>query len=188
MEGESEFNPYAPPRAATLIEVSSPDAIRRAHIGHETSVKASGGLCALCGGLMLLPVFMGLMEAVTSATRRNDFGSLMMALLIGAGLLVLGANLRRLRPWARIVMALVSGLFAAVTLLTIVFPLLNGYVLWLMLSAKGRMVFSPAYQQIIAFTPDVRPRMSAISWILLCLVLLLVIAILAALLIPVSRR
>jgi len=57
-----------------------------------------------------------------------------------------------------------------------------------MLSAKGRMVFSPAYQQIIAFTPDVRPRMSAISWILLCLVLLLVIAILAALLIPVSRR
>jgi hypothetical protein len=30
--------------------------------------------------------------------------------------------------------------------------------------------------------------MSAISWILLCLVLLLVIAILAALLIPVSRR
>lgn len=185
---EAEFNPYAPPQAALLIEESSPGSIRRAHIRHETSVKAVGGLCAIFGGLILLPVFMGFLEAVTSASRRSHSASLMMGLVIGAGLLVLGANVRHPRPWARIAMAVLSGLMAAVTLLTVLFPLLNGYVLWLMLSAKGRMIFSPAYQQIIAMTPDVQPRTSVISWILLGLVLLFVIAVLAALLIPVFRR
>lgn len=188
MDGDIDFNPYAPPRAAALIEESSPEAIRRAHIGHETSVKAVGGLYALLGGLMLLPVFIGMLETLTRASRGNDFVTLALVLLLGAGALVLGASTRRLKPWARIAMAVVSGLLAAVTLLSVVFPLLNVYVLWLMLSAKGRMVFSPAYQQIIELTPDVRPRTSVITWMLFCLVMLFVIAVLAALLIPAFRR
>ncbi|HBJ86318.1 MAG TPA: hypothetical protein DDZ88_21175 [Verrucomicrobiales bacterium] len=185
---DTEFNPYAPPQAARLIPDSTPEAIRRAHIGHETSVKSIGGLYALVGGLMLLPVFIGLLESLTRASWRNDLTELVMMLLIGAGMLLLGAGVRRVRPWARIAMAVVSGLLAAVTLLTVIFPLLNLYVLWLMLSAKGRMVFSPAYQQIIAFTPDVRPRTSGFVWFLLCVVILFVIAVTAALLIPVFNR
>ncbi|MBL9178395.1 MAG: hypothetical protein JNM65_10045 [Verrucomicrobiaceae bacterium] len=185
MDGETDFNPYAPPRAATLIEESSPSAVRRAHIGHETSVKAVGGLYALLGGLLLLPVFIGMLETLTRASRGNDFGMLGLIMLTGAGILVLGASVRRLKPWARIAMAVVSGLLAAVTLLSVVFPLLYVYLLWLMLSAKGRMVFSPAYQQIIELTPDVRPRTSVITWMLFCLVMLFVLAVL---LIPAFRR
>jgi len=188
MDGEAGFNPYAPPQAATLIDESSPEAIRRVHIGHETSVRTVGSLYALLGGMVLLPVLMGLLEAMTSASRRNDFVSLMLALAIGAGLLFLGANTRHLKPWARIVMAVVSGLLAAITLFTVIIPALNLYVLWLMLSTKGRMVFSPAYQQIIALTPNVRPGVSVISRFLLCLVILFVIAVLAALLIPAFRK
>lgn len=188
MDGDIDFNPYAPPRAATLIEESSPTAVRRAHIGHETSVKAIGGLYALLGGLLLLPVFIGMLETLTRASRGNDFGMLGLIMLTGAGILVLGASVRRLRPWARIAMAVVSGLLAAVTVLSIVFPFLNLYVLWLMLSARGRMVFSPAYQQIIALTPEVTPRTSVVTWVLFCLMMLFVLAVLAALLIQAFRR
>lgn len=186
MDGEAGFNPYAPPRAVTLVDESSPEAIRRVHIGHETSVRAIGSLHAMLGGMMLLPVLMGLLEAAISTSLwRSDFVPLMTALAIGAGLLFLGANLRQLQPWARIAMAVVSGLLAAITLFTVIFPALNFYVLWLMLSARGRMVFSPAYQHTIALTPDMRPGVSESSRFLLCLVVLLV---LAALMIPVFRR
>lgn len=185
---EAEFNPYAPPLAARLISDSTPEAIRRAHIGHKTSVKSIGGLYALAGGLMLLVFFIGLLESLLHASWDNDFTEQALRLLIGVGALLLGAGVRRLRPWARIAMAVVSGLLAAATLLTVTFPLLNLFVLWLMLSAKGRMVFSPAYQRIVAFTPDVRPRTSGVVWLLLCVVILFVIAVLAALLMPIFRR
>lgn len=188
MDGDAEFNPYAPPQAATLIEESSPAAIRRAHINHESSVKSVGGLYTLFGGLMLLPVFIGILESFTRVAHGNDAASLVMTLLIAVGVLVLGTSVRRLKPWARIAMAVVSGLLGAVSLLTVVFPLLNLYVLWLMLSAKGRMVFSPTYQQIILLTPDVKPRTSVVSWFLLCLLILFVIAMLATLLIPAFKR
>lgn len=184
---ETEFNPYAPPLAAKLTPDPTQETIRRAHIGHETSVKSIGGLYALVGGLMLLVFFIGLLESLLRSSWDNDFTEQAIRLLIGVGALLLGAGVRRLRPWARIAMAVVSGLLAAVTLLTVFFSVLNLFVIWLMLSAKGRMVFSPAYQQIIAFTPDVKPRTSGVVWLLLCVVIFFVIAVLAALLIPAFR-
>lgn len=188
MDGDAEFNPYAPPQAATLIHDGSPEAIRQAHITHETSIKSVGALYALIGGLMLLPVFISLLESVTRATSADDFAPLAVALLVGMGVLVLGASVRRLKPWTRISMAVVSGLLAAVTLFTVFFPALNLYIIWLMISAKGRMVFSPAYQHIIALTPDMRPRHSVLAVILVVLVLLLVTSMLAALLVPLFTR
>lgn len=184
MDGEAEFNPYAPPRVATLTHNRSPEAIRQAHIVHETSIKSVGGLYALLGGLILLPAFIGLLEASTRGTRSGGFAALAPAMVIGTGILVLGACVRRLKPWARIVAAVLSGLVAAVTLFTLIFPALNLYILWLMISAKGRMVFSPAYQHIIDLTPDVRPRHSAFMLILGLLLLLGVVSVLAALLAP----
>ncbi|WP_322284267.1 hypothetical protein [Prosthecobacter sp.] len=187
MTEETEFNPYAPPQAARLVD-ESPEAIRRAHIGHETSIKAVGGLYALFGGLMLLPVIIGMLEALSAASSKGDFAAMGLAAIIGACGLVLGAGVFRLRAWARIPMAVVSGLLGAVTIFTVLLPLMNGYVGWLMLSAKGRMIFSLQYQAVIAFTPDVNPRTSVVSLCLLFVVMLLVLAVMAALLLPVFRR
>ena len=55
---EAEFNPCASPQAAKLISDSTPEAIRRAHISHETSIKTAGLLYAFLGGLMLFTLFL----------------------------------------------------------------------------------------------------------------------------------
>src|SRR5262249_25305566 len=93
----------------------------------------------------------------------------------------LGVGLRGLRPWARWVEGAVSGLVLALPSVTIVVSvffgvvavgvtylvsaLIVGYVLYLMLSAKGAVVFSPEYRDVIARTPHVKYR-SSFLWIL----------------------
>ncbi len=181
---ETEFNPYAPPQAAKLISDSTPEAIRRAHISHETSIKTAGLLYALLGGLMLLPVLIGMLEALAGVPKAGRYDSLSLVLLLAVFVLFLGAGMRRLRPWARVPMAIVSGLVAAISIFTVLAPLLNLYVLWLLLSPKGKTVFSPSYQDIIALTPEVRPKHSVITLFLVALLVLFVIAVLAALLVP----
>lgn len=185
---ETEFNPYAPPQAAKLIPDSTPEAIRRAHISHETSIKTAGLLYALLGGLMLLPVLIGMLEALAGVNKAGRYDSLSLVLLLAVAVLLLGAGVRRLRPWARIPMAIVSGLVATISIFTVLAPLLNLYVLWLMLSPQGKTVFSPGYQYVIALTPDIRPKHSVITLFLVVMLLLFVIAVLAALLIPAFNR
>jgi len=84
---------------------------------------------------------------------------------------------RALRPWGRIVGCILSAIGL------IGFPigtLINGYILYLFLSKKGRTIFAPEYQDVIAATPHVKYRTSIIVWIFLALVvLLLAVAVLA---------
>jgi hypothetical protein len=166
-------SPYAPP-AARVDDVSAgPDseaeAIRRAHISHEASIKSVGILYYL-GGVLTTG---GGLFAMLGAQADPLMAFILVA--VGAGGLFAGYGVRALRRWGRIVGCILSGLGL------LGFPvgtLINGYILYLFLSKRGRTIFAPEYQDIIAATPQVKYRTSIVVWIFLALVIaLLVIAV-----------
>jgi hypothetical protein len=59
--------------------------------------------------------------------------------------------------------------------------LINGYILYLLLSAKWEMVFSAEYRDIIDATPHIKYRTSILIWMLLGII---VAAIAAVIIIP----
>jgi Ca2+/Na+ antiporter len=167
-------NPYAAPtaRVEDVAADSAAEATRRAHISHEGSIKAVGFLYYLGGVVMTI----GGLAAVVGATHA-DAGAFMMlfVLAVGIGQLVAGWGVRSLEPWGRII-----GIVLAVLGL-LAFPIgtvINAYILYLFVSKKGRTIFSPGYQEIIAATPQVKYKTSIIVWIFLALILgLLVVGI-----------
>jgi hypothetical protein len=165
-------NLYAPPAARVADVAANPEAeaLRRAHLGHEASVKAVGFLYYLLGVVLI-----AVDAAWLAGVELPNYSVTMMAafLVFGMAQLFTGWGVRALRRWARIV----GTIFSAIGLLN--FPvgtLINLYILYLFWSKKGRMVFSAPYQEAIAATPDIKYRTSMVVWILLAL-LVLVIAV-----------
>ncbi len=118
-----------------------------------------GVLCLAASGLFLF-------APVDVATDMD--GMLILLPVIGIVQFVTAFGLRGLQRWARIP----TGLFSALGLLG--FPLgtfINGYILYLVFSAKGSMVFSEDYSEIIAQTPHIKYRTSIIVKIFLFLLL-----------------
>ena len=102
-------------------------------------------------------------------------------LALGALSIVVARGIRQLKPWARITSIVLSivGLIG--------FPvgtLINGYILYLLLAAKGRRIFAADYADIVAATPHIKTRSSIVVWIVLGLLALFVAAIV---LVSVSR-
>jgi hypothetical protein len=150
------------------------DAVRNEHLKHEASVKSIGVLYYLGGVALLL---LGIATMFSGGTGRGGPGTVFsiyvsaLFVLLGAGQLWVGAGLRRLRRWARVPTGILSGLGL------LGFPLgtiINGYILYLIFSKKGNMVFSDEYQAVIEQTPHIKYRTSIIVWILLGLVVVLV--------------
>jgi hypothetical protein len=206
-----DINPYAPPASTfddepvDLIPVgdlAAAEATRRAHIGHEASVKSIGSLHylgAFFGFLGVVFLVIGAMVQMKTMTAEQA------GVLVGGGLvyvalsglhLALGIGLRRLQTWARwtdvalislsllmiafiIVASLVAGTFnpamypAAIVYL--VSALIPGYMLYLLVSPKAATIFSPEYRAIIAQTPHIKYRTS----LLLKIVLAIIVSIIA---------
>jgi hypothetical protein len=171
-------NPYAAPaaRVEDVGQDSEAERIRWAHISHEASIKAVGLLDYLGGGMVTLS---GLVMLIGAA--KDPGGAAVMMLLfvaIGAAVIFVGWGVRALKPWARIASCILS----AIGLLG--FPLgtiINGYILYLLLSKKGNTVFSPEYQAVVAATPHVKYKTSIVVWICLALILgLILIGVLAS--------
>jgi hypothetical protein len=164
-------NPYAAPTARVddVPASSEAEAIRRAHINHEASIKAVGILYYLggVGGTLA-----GIASLVGAA---GDAESLFMGLFLvafGAVSLAGGWGVRALRPWGRIAGCVLSALGL------LGFPigtLVNAYILYLYLSKKGRTIFAPEYKDVIAATPHVKYRTSIVIWVFLALVVGLVV-------------
>jgi len=156
-------NPYAAPAAPVDDVPANPeaDAIRRAHINHEASIKAVGFLYYLGGVLLTL----GGVASLVGAPRAAAGAAIALLLVVvGIGQLFAGWGVRSLRPWGRIVGCVLS----AIGLLG--FPIgtvISGYILYLLLSKKGRTIFTPGYQDVIAATPHVKYRTSILVWIFL---------------------
>jgi len=162
-------------------------AIRKRYLSHEASVKSIGLLYWLGGilGLILAPVYLiGAIALMTSADTPNGapgsntyMGIVMIgvALLVAAfavGQIIVAMGVRKLKPWARIATAVLSGIGL------LGFPLgtlISAYFMYLVLSKKGQYVFSPEYQNVIAATPQIRYKTSIIIWILLGLLVALII-------------
>jgi hypothetical protein len=173
-------NPYAAP-AARVEDVpanAEAEAIRRAHISHEASLKAVGFLYYLGGVLVTI-------GGLASLAGRPDAGGIGVALfmvVVGVGQFFAGWGVRGLTKWGRALGCVLSGLGL------LAFPvgtLINAYILYLFLSKKGRTIFSPEYQAVIAATPYVKYRTSILVWIFLALV---VLVLLAAVVVPLFSR
>jgi len=166
------FNPYAAP-AAPVEDVSAnaeAEAIRKEHISHEASIKAVGLLYYLGAIGVTLVGAAGLVAGRGAGT---SVGISLLLVGLGVGYVFAGWGVRALRPWGRIV-GIALACFGLLG-----FPVgtvINGYILYLFLSKKGRTIYSPEYLDVIAATPHVKYRTSIIVWIFLALVVLLVAA------------
>jgi hypothetical protein len=174
-------NPYASPTADVSPFLDTPpgsladmERVRREYLNHEASIQSIGTLYYLSAALML---FVALAHLVGLPGRPVAPGGLLFAALwagFAAINILLGRGLRRLRPWVRTPV----GIFAGLGLLG--FPLgtlISIYILYLLFSRKGAMVFSPAYQEILRQTPHIRYRTSAVA--LGCLIVFVVLVVLA---------
>jgi hypothetical protein len=148
------------------VMTSRAEQIRREHIKHEASVKSIGTLYFLGAIAVLL---MAAVSVLAGTAASIIMGILLVALAGGQVFVAFGLN--KLKRWARIPTGVISGLGL------LAFPLgtvINGYILYLIFSRKGTMVFSDEYQQVIAETPHIKYRTSIVVWIVLGLVLLLI--------------
>src|SRR5712672_1863875 len=123
------INPYAAPTARVDDAGANPEAeaIRRAHLSHEASIRAIGILYYLGGGALTIAGIASLFGA------EKEPAALAVAVLliaVGAGQLVAGWGVRAFRSWGRVVGCVV----AVIGLLG--FPigtLINAYILYLFL-------------------------------------------------------
>jgi hypothetical protein len=135
----------------------------------------SVGFLYLLGAAVVLLAAMGMLLS----SRSVGSNALVAILLLGLAAVQIwtGLGLRRLQRWARIPSGILSGLGL------LGFPLgtlINGYILYLLFSKKGTMVFSEDYQRVIEETPHVKYRTSILVWIFLGLLLLVLIGVFVA--------
>ena len=171
------INPYAPPKARVedvVQPLADAEAIRREFLKHETSVRSIGTLYYLAGGLLCVgAVFL----AYAYFSVRNETPLMFITpiyLLLGVLSILLGRGIKSLRTWARttaIVLACVGLLGVPVG------TAINGYILYLLLSKKGKRIFEEDYAAIVAATPQIKYRGSVLTWILLGLALVLFVGI-----------
>jgi hypothetical protein len=159
--------------------------VRKQYLNHEASVRSVGFLYYFAGGALFL---MGALLATTAGARSDGIviALSLFFVVLGAGLIWVGYGLRRLKRWARLPVGILSGMGL------LGFPLgtiIHGYILYLVFSQKGKMVFSDEYRAVIAQTPHIKYRTSIIVWILLILVVALIaIGLLVAFLAPGPTR
>ena len=165
-----------PTGALTLAEA---EALRRAHLWHESHLRSIGGLMVLFGACALFPglLIFGIVSFSATAVVLLDgdplgvlrfvWPTLSVGLLFstsGALFLVAGFGLRRLDPNLRLGASLVVCLWLLkVSALSVLTPLAL-YLLW---SRAGRVVLSPRYQAAMRLTPDIPSRWSVLFWLAL---------------------
>jgi hypothetical protein len=186
---DADINPYAPPSASLegppaelTDEQSRVEAIRKKYLNHEASVQSVGSLhilVAVINGLGTL----GVLTSLFSGPPQMILAELFFVVIYGgftALNFALGIGLRRLKTWARWVevaltvlgMAslLVLAIWIALTtageptavLIFLIWWIIPAYILYILLSAKGRMVFSPEYREVIEQTPHIKYRMGCL--------------------------
>lgn len=178
-----EYNPYAPPKANVALQApgtsGDDEATRRALIQHETSIKGIGALYYLGFGAAALGAVSVLWIGLSLGERRI----IPLPFLLGFGaayallawlLFYLARGMRRLERRVRVL----ATILAAIGLIG--FPigtLINGYILYLLHSDKGKRVMTPEYQAIVARTPHIKYRTPV--WVVVLLALIIVLAVVA---------
>jgi hypothetical protein len=188
-------NPYAPSGSsygdASLdanFDLSQAELIRKSHLSHEANIQSFGCLYTL-GGIMgiLIGIFYIGIGIFVMAGGENLPGSArsagvnpmvagiitaligLVVLAIGVAQLFAGRSMQTLNPSGKILAIVVAAIGAI--LLPVCGTVISGYLLYLLVSAKGEMVFSSAYKEVMQATPHIRYRTSIIVWIFLFLLI-----------------
>jgi len=145
-------NPYEAPKSEIAIpEDSELVKIRKAHISVEESVKAMGGLYIITG---IIIVIVAISVAFTMRDKTVSMIAVVaISIIVAVGCFITGRDMGRFILWTRIPTLVIT---TPVLLLFPVGTLIGAYVLYLIIGKKGRFVFTKAYQEIIAATPDVK--------------------------------
>lgn len=152
-----------------VVSIPNAEETRKQYLKHEASVKSAGFLYYLGGVAMFLIGLGGILAVRPGGV---EIVPSFFLVVLGVGQFWTGTGLRRLKPWARIPTGILSGIGL------IGFPigtLINGYILYLVFSQKGKMVFSEEYRTVIEQTPHIKYRTSIIVWIVLGLLLALIL-------------
>lgn len=164
-------------------DLAHAERIRERNLDHEASIKSLGlvhYLVAVALGLLALR------EASSGPAVPGRGAELSLYGGAAAVCVGLGYGLRRLHLWAkrveialaaagvlivlaRTVVMFVTGVRVAAAALNVAAALLCFYGLYLLLSAKGRMVFSPLYEVVVEKTPHLKARMNRSDKIVLTL-------------------
>lgn len=175
-------NPYEAPKSAAAGSPAPRDAsefeqIRKQHLNHEAWIHAIGDLYCSAGAALLFALVV-VMPAVADCimsgrllSTEDIVACLLLPILAVAGPLHIwvGIGLRRFRQNVRFPAAALAG----VGLLGLpIGPVINAYVLYVLLSPQGGRILSPDYEQVLAATPAVWRRPSAVLVVFAILVLL----------------
>ncbi len=189
--GSSSKNPYAPPSVGLGLDSgfagSSDEQIRRKHLGHEASIRSFGLLFMIGSVIGILSGVVYFLLAVA-----NLFGGqqvvlgifLFLLALITIGLSILewfvAVGLRELSNFGR-----TGGtVMGAIGLLGIPFGTLgSAYLLYLLWSKKGQVVFSPRYRRVREVTPHIVYKTHIVVKILLGLLVAVIVLPIIALVI-----
>jgi hypothetical protein len=196
-----DANPYASPEAPLAPQVddgaSQAEAIRRAHIGREATIRAIGALALLGGilvgfaGISALAV-LGQGAVVPEEARARAMLGTGLLVLLGGLYVVTGVLLRKVHPLGRVLFtvgfalglaSLVSnaGQDAEATGRLVGQQLLPALFTWILWSGRSRTIFSPRYRaEIVPQTPHVKYRTPTWLWVVVGLLVLLVLVAIAS--------
>ena len=173
---------------------STSEQIRQEHIKHEASVKSIGLLYFLSAGFLILS---GSFALTGTRGATEIAGAAIVLLAFAAAFITVGIGLSRLKAWARIVAAVFSGLGLLVCTPFVLVgrgaigivcgALINIYALYLLLSNKGKTVFSDGYKQVIRDTPHIKYKTSLLVWVLGGILLFLLLMAAAGMLMSMRR-
>lgn len=178
--------PVALQRLREGVAASDVEDIRNEHIKHEAAARGAS-VVYVVGPIIL--VGNGILFVLQAAAPRSAGAITVLVVLfvIGVPQLAAGVGMWRLKPWARPTAGMVAALSCLVLpfspvvalfaflgpMIFLIGIIINGFILYLLFSKKGKMVFSPEYQEVIAQTPHIKYRTSIIVWIILAAFLIL---------------
>ena len=196
-------NPYTPSGSAygninpdTDVDMSQAELIRTSHLSHEANIQSLGCLYLLGGifgaisGVAYVAVGIGMLCNLIPAMEDQPQMDATVAgvMQIGIGVVTLAMSFLQLYAGRTMQTLNASGKIPAVIISVIGllgFPcgtMISAFALYLLLSSKGEMVYSPQYKEIVQATPHIRYKTSIIVWILLFILLgLIAFGIIAAL-------
>ena len=193
-------NPYAPSGSSygdapldSNFDLSQAELIRKSHLSHEANIQSFGCLYTFGGimGILIGIFYIGLGIFIMAGGENpqagvNPMAAGIMTTLIGVVFLAIavaqlfaGRSMQTLNPSGKILAIVVAAIGAI--LLPVCGTVISGYLLYLLVSAKGEMVFSSAYKEVMQATPHIRYRTSIIVWIFLFLLIgVILLGIIAA--------
>ncbi len=198
-------NPYDPTGSAygsgsfdSNVDPSQAELIRKSHLSHEANIQSFGclytfgGILGIIGGLFYAAMGVFIHASGVPAQMANQnapvpnanpaaaglFVALMglVFLAISVANLLAGRSMRTLNPKGKMLAVIVT----AIGLLNPCGIPIAGYLLYLLLSTKGEMVFSDHYKEIIQATPHIKYKTSIIVWIFLFILIGVILAAIIA--------